>query len=151
MVWCILLIWRWTAATHECIGTGTSSVGLFVYCESEDSLLKKQRGVLWQNDKIFVLLEERPWVLKTFHNHQLARHFRAHKTVELIQQSFWWPNVNQDCRIYVKSCTICLYSKGDKTKETKPIPNRSWEMIVMDFIVDLPPSEGFTTILVEVN
>lgn len=65
-------------------------------------------------------------------------------------------DVNQGCKNYMKSCTVCLHSKGDEAKaweatETFPDPNCPWEIIAIDFIVDLPPSEGFTTILVMVD
>lgn len=123
--------------------------------ESEQALLRKQDRLPWHQDKVLPQ-EARLQVFKTYHDHQLVGHFGARKTSELIQWSFWWPNLSQDCRAYVRSCSVCLRSKGDKTKpwgllRPLPIPNCPWEMISMDFIVELLPLEGFTAILMVVD
>jgi hypothetical protein len=57
---------------------------------------------------------------------------------------------------YVKSCTTCARSKAKQHKpygllRQLPIPLRPWEFISMDFIEQLPDSEGFTAILVVVD
>jgi hypothetical protein len=57
---------------------------------------------------------------------------------------------------YVKSCTTCTRSKAKQHKPygllyQLPVPLRPWESISMDFIEQLPDSEGFTAILVVVD
>src|SRR5258707_1843514 len=54
---------------------------------------------------------------------------------------------------YVRSCTSCMHTKATCHKpygllKQLPIPGQPWESILMDFIKQLPMSEGFTAILV---
>lgn len=76
--------------------------------------------------------------------------------MDLVQRHFWWPSLARDCRKYVGSCSICLRNKNSKSKawgllRPLPIPERPWDKIAMDFIVELPPSEGFSSIFVVVD
>src|SRR5258708_2697992 len=57
---------------------------------------------------------------------------------------------------YVASCATCARTKSVRHKpygklKQLPIPSRPWSSISMDFIEQLPASEGFSTILVVVN
>lgn len=76
---------------------------------------KSMGGFLWHQDKIFVPQQTRLQVLKTFHGHKLAGHFRVRKTSKLIQRSLWWPTLKMDCK-NVNSCTTCQHNKGFNTK-----------------------------------
>src|SRR5258708_6381477 len=57
---------------------------------------------------------------------------------------------------YIRSCTSCARTKAMRHKpysllKQLPIPGQPWESISMDFIEQLPMSEGFTAILVIVD
>src|SRR5258708_33521658 len=57
---------------------------------------------------------------------------------------------------YVASCTTCACVKSPRHKpygklKQLPIPSRLWSSILMDFIEQLPNSEGFSAILVIIN
>src|SRR5260221_9221672 len=57
---------------------------------------------------------------------------------------------------YMASCTTCTHMKSPRHKpygklKQLPIPSRLWSSISMDFIEQLPDSEGFSTILVIIN
>src|SRR5258707_988854 len=57
---------------------------------------------------------------------------------------------------YIRSCTSCAHTKAMCHKpygllKQLPIPSQPWESILMDFIKQLPTSEGFTVILVIVD
>src|SRR5260370_13063932 len=57
---------------------------------------------------------------------------------------------------YIRSCTSCAHTKVTHHKHYSllkqlPIPGQPWESILMDFIKQLPMSEGFTVILVIVD
>src|SRR6266436_6384874 len=57
---------------------------------------------------------------------------------------------------YVASCTTCTHAKSPRHKpygklKQLPIPSRLWSSISMDFIKQLPDSEGFSAILVIVD
>lgn len=119
------------------------------------SLLRRD-GLLWHEGKIFVPETSRPVVLKLLHDHKLAGYFGVHKTLNLVQRTFWWPQMAQQCKDYVLSCTVCQRSKGSNVRSwglLRPlsIPQCPWREISMDIVVELPPSEGFTAILVVVD
>src|SRR5258707_14108779 len=87
------------------------------------------------------------------HDHPMAGHFRETKTTELIHCKYHWPGLRPMVKDYVKSCTSCTCTKAPCHKpygllKQLPIPNQPWESISMDFIKQLPASEGFTAILV---
>src|SRR5258705_3606293 len=57
---------------------------------------------------------------------------------------------------YMASCTTCAHAKSPRHKpygklKQLPIPSRPWSSILMDFIEQLPASEGFSAILVVIN
>src|SRR5258705_896772 len=57
---------------------------------------------------------------------------------------------------YVASCTMCAHTKSPRHKpygklKQLLIPSQPWSSISMDFIEQLPASEGFSAILVVVN
>ena len=121
-----------------------------------DINLQPKDGLLWHENRIFVPEDLRVSVLSLCHDHELAGHFGVQKTSELLQRTFWWPQLVKDCRSYVESCTTCIRNKGSRSRawgllRPLPVPERPWRMISMDFIVELPPSEGFTTIFVTVD
>uniref|UniRef100_A0A803TJH7 Integrase catalytic domain-containing protein n=1 Tax=Anolis carolinensis TaxID=28377 RepID=A0A803TJH7_ANOCA len=64
--------------------------------------------------------------------------------------------IRKDVEKYVNTCPVCQRSKIRREKPSGllhplPTPSRPWEIISADFITDLPPSCGFTTILVVVD
>lgn len=78
------------------------------------------------------------------------------KTLRCIQHHFFWPHMRQDIRRYVSQCVICQQVKYETRKSARllqplPIPLAFWEDLSMDFITELPVSQGFTTIMVVVD
>jgi len=95
-------------------------------------------------------------VLKSNHDHVLAGHLGQSKTYQLVHREFNWPNLREFVMDYVRSCTICGRNKAYHHKPYRllkqlPILPRPWESISMDFIEQLPLSEGHTDILVVVD
>ncbi len=87
------------------------------------------------------------------HDHPTAGHFGETKTTELVHHKFHWPGLRCMVKDYVRSCTSCVCTKAPCHKpysllKQLPIPGQPWESISMDFIKQLPLSEGFTVILV---
>jgi hypothetical protein len=85
-------------------------------------------------------------ILYTEHNSPVAGYFGQDKMIELIQQNFWWPKMDQEIIEYIRSCLEC---QKDKATCHKPygllspleLPYAPWTSITMDFITDLPLSE----------
>ncbi|KAK3538562.1 hypothetical protein QTP86_006724 [Hemibagrus guttatus] len=77
-------------------------------------------------------------------------------TLSLLQQRFWWPRMAGDVKRYVQGCRECAMSKSPRHLPAGkllplPVPNRPWSHLGIDFIVDLPASEGCTCVLVIVD
>ncbi len=108
------------------------------------------------DNKIYVPSECRLSVLQICHDSPSAGHFGIRKTLNLIKRNFWWSSMSSDVKDYVRSCDVCCRSKESRHKpygflQPLPISSRPWSSISMDFITDLPNSNGFTCILVVVD
>ena len=97
--------------------------------------------------------EDRLEVLQQHHDSQVAGHWGRHRTQELVSRNFTWDRWSEDVANYVAGCIKCQKSKADRhSRQTKLIPmqtgERPFEEIAMDFVGELPESEGFNAILV---
>src|SRR5258708_7103591 len=95
-------------------------------------------------------------VIRNYHDHPSAGHFGEARTSELICRNFHWPGLRQMVKDYVASCATCAHAKSPRHKpygklKQLPIPSRPWSSISMDFIKQLPDSEGFSAILVIID
>src|SRR5882672_1201460 len=69
---------------------------------------------------------------------------------------YYWSGLPVYIKDYFKLCTICSHAKPVCQKPYRllkqlPIPKKPWNSISMDFIEKLPPSSGYTLILVIVD
>uniref|UniRef100_A0A803TTM2 Gypsy retrotransposon integrase-like protein 1 n=1 Tax=Anolis carolinensis TaxID=28377 RepID=A0A803TTM2_ANOCA len=116
-----------------------------------------KNGLLCYRNHVYIPLGPgREKGLHLCHDSKPAGHFGLFKTMHLILRDFWWPKIRNDVEKYVNTCPVCQRSKTRREKpsgllHSLPIPSRPWEIISADFITDLPPSLGFTTILVVVD
>jgi hypothetical protein len=97
-------------------------------------------------------------IVKTFHDHETAGHPGEIGTYNAVRQHYWWPGLRTFVKNYVQGCGICQQFKIDRTpskpayiptegaKSTRPFANCS-----MDLITDLPPADGYDSILVVVD
>ena len=75
-------------------------------------------------------------------------------TNHLVARYYWWPSLGKEVYKYVKGCTDCQRNKVNThaqkaplkpiTLETNTLP---FQTIALDFIVKLPISDGFDSIL----
>lgn len=77
-------------------------------------------------------------------------------TLSLLKDRFWLPNMARDVRRFVQGCPECAISKSSLHLPAGklyplPIPNCPWSHLGVDFITDLPPSDGNTCILVIID
>jgi len=117
-----------------------------------------QEGTLYFGKKIFVpdIGDLRLRVLRSKHNHILAGHLGREKTLQLVLWDYNWPKVREFVVNYVRTCNTCMRNKPKHHKsygllKQLPIPPQPWESISIDFIEQLPSSEGYTDILVVVD
>jgi len=82
------------------------------------------------------------------HNAKLAGHFGRDKTLDLMKRNYYWPNMEEWVRNYVRACDACQPNKTERHKKygklvPLEIPSRPWEQISMDFTTDLPNIKGY--------
>ena len=88
------------------------------------------------------------------HDHATAGHLGIQRTISLVSQRYWWPGLREFIRNYVKGCATCQVTKAGTTKPRIPLfpimaqhALISFSVIALDLIVDLPPLEGYDSIL----
>ncbi|KAL0177558.1 hypothetical protein M9458_026452, partial [Cirrhinus mrigala] len=91
-------------------------------------------------------------VLSEVHSVPSSGHPGIEATVHLLRNRFWWPSLRSDTIVFIKQCVTCNTSKTSHQLpagllQPLPIPKRPWSHIALDFVTDLPPSQGHTTIL----
>jgi Integrase zinc binding domain len=95
-------------------------------------------------------------VLQQYHDSPVAGHLGQVKTLELVSRDFHWSRMGPYINEYVRSCDICARNKSPRHKRhgvlhPLPISPASWLSVSMDFIVELPESNGFNAIFVFVD
>jgi len=82
---------------------------------------------------------------------------RGHaKTYNRITSTYYWPKMSQDIKQYVSTCDICQKVKPRHHTligllQPIPILSQPFKVVSMDFIPELPLSDGFDNILVIVD
>jgi hypothetical protein len=111
-------------------------------------------GLLMFRGKIYVPKDRdlRHRIIEQHHNMRVAGHAGRFKTLELISRNYWWPQMSRYIGIYVKHCDLCNRTKVQCRRpmgELHPseTPEAPWDMISVDFIVELPESHGYDTIM----
>ena len=102
------------------------------------------------NALLIVPQQYRPEILRQCHDSKVAGRQRMQ---ELVSLDFVWEGWREEVTQYVALCQKCQRSKFDHyVCQTKLVPmptgSRPWEEIAIDFIGELPESEGFNAILV---
>ena len=117
-----------------------------------------ESDILHLDNRIYVLDSEdlHLCVLQNNHDHILAGHFGQNRTLELVRWNYTWPQMREYVRHYIKPCTVCGRNKTPRHHPyglLKPllVLERLWDSISMDFIEQLPDSNGFTAILVVID
>lgn len=95
-------------------------------------------------------------ILEECHDSLTAGHFGTTKTFDLVSRTFTWPGMRKYIKDYVGGCDICQRSKSSNHKpygllQPLPVADRPWASISVDFITQLPESNGYTAICVFVD
>ena len=117
----------------------------------------KQIGELyWYGDQLVVMEDTslKRGVISLYHDSPTAGHPGISNTTWAIAQDFWWPAMKKDITEYIKGCMECQAKKNQPNKPKPPpfpITLDTYDMpftsIAMDFIVKLPLSDSYDTIL----
>ena len=76
--------------------------------------------------------------------------------LELVSRNYWWPQMSRYIEQYVSTCDLCLRMKPIRQApvgELHPlwIPDLQWDMLSVDFIVELPLSSGHDVVMTVVD
>src|SRR6201996_5154044 len=118
--------------------------------------LKEDRGE-WYKDGSKVVtdsIEIRRNIIRNYHDLPARGHPGIARTINLVQQCYWWPQLRKDVYEYVKGCADCQRNKVNTQSRKAPLspiyPIKDatpFQTIAMDFIVKLPELEGNDSIL----
>ena len=103
-------------------------------------------GYLFRENRICVpKCSMRELLVREAHSGGLMGHFGVAKTLDVLIEHFFWPNMRKDVE---KLCQTCLACKQAKSKVLPhglytplPIPSEPWVDISMDFVLGLPRSK----------
>ena len=114
-----------------------------------------EQGLLLFRGKVYVPkdTELRRDLVKLHHDSPAAGHPGRWKTLELVSRNYWWPGMSKFINEYVSTCDVCNRTKTFPAKPQGPLkPNQTpegpWQIITSDYIVKLPSSNGFDSVLV---
>jgi len=115
-------------------------------------------GLLWFQGKIYI-----PWspdlrkqIVALYHDTQITGHPRHWKTLELVSQNYWWSQISRYIGWYVSTCNLCLQTKPWRhfpVSKLQPlsVPGTRWDMLSVNFMVELLESSEHNTIMMVVD
>jgi len=115
-------------------------------------------GLLWFQGKIYV--PQSPdlcrQIVALCHDTHIAGHPRCWKTLELVSQNYWWPQMSRYIGQYVSTCDLCLQTKPwrhSPVGELQPLSvlDARWDTLSVDFVVELPESSGHDAVMTVVD
>ena len=114
---------------------------LVVHDQKQDASLDFWRIVVPEDEGI------REHIIRELHSTPYSAHPGIQCTVGRIRKSFFWKGMLGDIRRAVENCPVCQTEKSDhqpakgKLVSTQ-IPEEKWKEISIDFITDLPTTQG---------
>ena len=91
--------------------------------------------------------------LLKLHHDEMGNHFGPDKTRRSLMRDYYWPGIQRDVDLYVKSCNSCGRNKSSTQAPAgflhpMPIPKQRFDELALDFVGPVPMSKGYDTILV---
>jgi len=95
-------------------------------------------------------------ILEAHHDRKTAGHLGQDKMLELISRDYTWPGMREFVNEYIRTCDTCARNKTPRRRHhgqlhPLPISDGLWKSVSMDFVVQLPPSQGHDAIYVCVD
>ena len=118
--------------------------------------LKKINGEWWKGSRKVITSnnQAKKGIIQTYHDLPAYGHPGISRTTGLVSRYYWWPKLAQDVYNYVKGCAECQRHKVNTQAKKAPLVPITpvaealpFQTIALDFIVKLPISNGFDSIL----
>ena len=81
-------------------------------------------------------------LVKEAHVGGLMGHFGVQKTLDMLQDHFYWPYMKHDVHKFYEQCIVCKHSKSRVMPHSlySPllVPEYPWTDLSMDFVLGLP-------------
>ena len=125
------------------------------YHHSEDGLIYFEDSI--GNTRLCVPKDLHVEIMMEAHNTVTeAAHGGYFKTYNRISSTYYWPRMSREVKMFINTCDICQKIKPRRHRpvgllQPIPIPSQPFEVVSMDFIPELPTSNGFNNILVIVD
>ena len=117
------------------------------------TLMTYKAGILFRIGKVWIPSDPalRLKIKEAKHDSKVAGHIGMDKTMEMVDRNFNWPEMTKDMEDYVRSCEDCQKNKAARHKRhgtlhPLELSYAPWDSISMDFITQLPKSEGCSTV-----
>ena len=115
---------------------------------------ENHNGILYYGTRLCIPEGEiRNKLLHDYHSTPCAGHLGETKTLNRLLPRYYWKNMRETVKQFVKSCRTCQQTKARNHKPfglLQPIepPSTKWEVITMDFVLPLPETKnGYSGIL----
>ncbi len=95
-------------------------------------------------------------IIKKIHDQSASEHSDIRRTCKYLQKWYYWSQMKQSVKKYVRNCHICKRFKSSRNKYSKllnslSISKRSWMNITMNFVIELFENKDFNVILMIIN
>lgn len=159
-------------AVSECIPSWIQKL-MDGYADNlEDKQLITELNISGQNDKGYELSNEIIWyrgrvwvanntlaqqhIMQALHDSGIGGHSGITATYNRIRALFAWPKLKDSIQTFVQQCSTCQKAKVEHSKlpgllQPLPVPSQAWEVVSMDFVEGLPPSDRFNAVLVVID
>ena len=95
-------------------------------------------------------------VIKEAHDQPAVGHPGVEKTLNMIRWHYYWPAIRGEVEQYFRNCHVCKRAKSSQDAyngllQPLPVPEKPWVDLTMDFVLGLPKSQGYDSILMVVD
>lgn len=116
-------------------------------------LYQWQGNLWWYRDRLYVQKSARLTILTAFHDSPTAGHPGVARMLSSLTRTYSWPTIRHEVIQFCRPCDSCertriLTQPPAGHLIPLPIPDQPWSVIGIDFIVKLPRSSSFDSILV---
>jgi transposase InsO family protein len=127
-------------ARQHALSFALSTEGLLFHVSATDALGEAQKRMVVPTDM-------RREVMYACHEHMVSGgHLGRDRTVQKIQQRYYWPGMTADVERWVASCVPCLAAKTPSRHyrlpiSAVPVPARPWDLVSVDATGPFPSTE----------